>query len=159
MIRSTSYDDDSNDSFDAGRAARPILAIIIATAVLYLGAEILMPLAMASMLAVIFSPVATRLEPYVGGLISAALIVLAAVVALVAVGYFLTVELTEVAVEVSGYSDNIAVKLTALEKETPQWLQRVQHGVGDVEQRLQQTNQKKTSANRRRCRHFLLRRL
>jgi predicted PurR-regulated permease PerM/methanogenic corrinoid protein MtbC1 len=143
VIRSTSYDDDSNDSFDAGRAARPILAIIIATAVLYLGAEILMPLAMASMLAVIFSPVAARLEPYVGGLISAALIVLAAVVALIAVGYFLTVELTEVAVEVSGYSDNIAVKLSALEKETPQWLQRVQHGIGDVEQRLQQTNQKK----------------
>jgi predicted PurR-regulated permease PerM len=97
-----------DDSLDAGRAARPILAIVVATAVLYLGAEILMPLAMASMLAVIFSPVATRLEPYVGGLISAALIVLAAVVALVAVGYFLTVELTAVAVEVSGYSDNIA---------------------------------------------------
>jgi predicted PurR-regulated permease PerM len=57
-----------------------------------------MPLAMASMFAVIFSPVATPLEPYVGGLISAALIVLTAVVTLVTVGYFLTVELTEVAV-------------------------------------------------------------
>jgi predicted PurR-regulated permease PerM/methanogenic corrinoid protein MtbC1 len=143
VIRSTPYDDDNDDNFDAGRATRPILAIIVATAVLYLGAEILMPLAMASMLAVIFSPVATRLEAYVGGLISAALIVLAAVVALVAVGYFLTVELTEVAVEVSGYSDNIAAKLSALEKETPLWLQRVQHGVGDVEQRLEQTNQKR----------------
>jgi predicted PurR-regulated permease PerM/methanogenic corrinoid protein MtbC1 len=143
VIRSTPYDDDNDDNFDAGRATRPILAIIVATAVLYLGAEILMPLAMASMLAVIFSPVATRLEAYVGGLISAALIVLAAVVALVAVGYFLTVELTEVAVEVSDYSDNIAAKLSALEKETPLWLQRVQHGVGDVEQRLEQTNQKR----------------
>ena len=98
---------------------------------------------MASVLAVIFSPVANRLEPLVGSLISAALIVLAAVVALVAVGYFLTVELTEVAVEVSGYSDNIAVKLSALEKNTPLWLQRVEHGVGDVEQRLQDTNHKR----------------
>jgi predicted PurR-regulated permease PerM/methanogenic corrinoid protein MtbC1 len=142
VIRSTSYDDESDDNFDASRAARPILAVIVATAVLYLGANILMPLAMASVLAVIFSPVANRLEPLVGSLISAALIVLAAVVALVAVGYFLTVELTEVAVEVSGYSDNIAVKLSALEKNTPLWLQRVEHGVGDVEQRLQDANHK-----------------
>jgi predicted PurR-regulated permease PerM/methanogenic corrinoid protein MtbC1 len=102
-----------------------------------------MPLAMAAVLAVIFSPVATRLERYVGSLISAALVVLAAVVALVAVGYFLTVELTEVAVEVSGYSDNIAVKLSALEKGTPLWLQQVESGVGEVEQRLQETNHKK----------------
>src|SRR5208282_3921779 len=87
--RSTSYDDENDDNFDASQAARPILAVIVATAVLYFGASILMPLAMASMLAVIFSPVATRLEPFVGGVMSAALIVLAALVALVAVGYFL----------------------------------------------------------------------
>jgi predicted PurR-regulated permease PerM/methanogenic corrinoid protein MtbC1 len=143
VIRSTSYDDESDDGFDSSRAARPILAVIVATAVLYLGANILMPLAMAAVLAVIFSPVATRLERYVGSLISAALVVLAAVVALVAIGYFLTVELTQVAVEVSGYSDNIAVKLSALEKETPLWLQQVESGVGEVEQRLQETNHKK----------------
>jgi predicted PurR-regulated permease PerM/methanogenic corrinoid protein MtbC1 len=143
VIRSTPYDDESDDGFDSSRAARPILAVIVATAVLYLGANILMPLAMAAVLAVIFSPVATRLERYVGSLISAALVVLAAVVALVAVGYFLTVELTEVAVEVSGYSDNIAVKLSALEKGTPLWLQQVESGVGEVEQRLQETNHKK----------------
>jgi predicted PurR-regulated permease PerM/methanogenic corrinoid protein MtbC1 len=143
VIRSTSYDDESDDGFDSSRAARPILAVIVATAVLYLGANILIPLAMAAVLAVIFSPVATRLERYVGSLISAALVVLAAVVALIAVGYFLTVELTEVAVEVSGYSDNIAVKLSALEKGTPLWLQQVESGVGEVEQRLQETNHKK----------------
>jgi len=144
VSRSNSYTDDgSDDVFDSSRAARPILAVIVTTTVLYFGANILMPLAMAAVLAVIFSPVATRLERYVGSLISAALVVLAAVVALVAVGYFLTVELTEVAVEVSGYSDNIAVKLSALEKGTPLWLQQVESGVGEVEQRLQETNHKK----------------
>src|SRR5690349_18989382 len=99
--RSSDYDD---DGFDSGRAARPILGVIVATAVFYLGGAVLMPLALASMLAVIFSPVANRIERFVGRLMSAALIVLAAVVALIAVGYFLSVELTEVAVEVSGYS-------------------------------------------------------
>jgi predicted PurR-regulated permease PerM/methanogenic corrinoid protein MtbC1 len=141
MSRSFSYDDDSDDHFDRGRATRPILAIIVATAVFYLAREILMPLAMASMFAVIFSPVANRLEPFVGRLVSAALIILAAVVALVSVGYFLTVELTQVAVEVSGYSDNIAVKLSALEKGTPLWLQRLERSVGDIEQQLE-TNYK-----------------
>ena len=52
MTRSNSYDDESDDSFDSSRAARPILT-------------------------------ATPLEPYVGGLISAALVVLTAVVTLV----------------------------------------------------------------------------
>ena len=43
-----------------------------------------------------------------------------------AIGYFLTVEFTSVAAEVAGYSDNIGTKLTALEKSTPSWLQRVE---------------------------------
>jgi predicted PurR-regulated permease PerM/methanogenic corrinoid protein MtbC1 len=140
VIHSTPFDSDSDDSFDAGRATRPILAVIVATVVFYFGRQILVPLAMASMLAVIFSPVTSRLEPVVGRFISAALVVLAAIVAILAVGYFLTVELTGVAVEVSGYSNNIATKLSALEKSTPLWLQRVEHGVAEVEQRLEETN-------------------
>jgi predicted PurR-regulated permease PerM/methanogenic corrinoid protein MtbC1 len=142
---SSAYDED--DGFDSGRAARPILGVIVATAVFYLGGAVLMPLALASMLAVIFSPVANRNERFVGRLMSAALIVLAAVVALIAVGYFLSVELTEVAVEVSGYSHNIAQKLSALEKSTPSWLERVQHNVGDVQQELQDSNRKRGKRN------------
>jgi predicted PurR-regulated permease PerM/methanogenic corrinoid protein MtbC1 len=143
--RSSDYDDD--DGFDSGRATRPIIGVIVATAVFYLGAAILMPLAFASMLAVIVSPVANRIEPFVGRLVSAALIVLAAVVALIAAGYFVSVELTEVAVEVSGYSHNIAQKLSALEKSTPSWLERVQHNVGDVQQELQDSNRKRGKRN------------
>src|SRR5260221_14716942 len=90
----TSFHIDSDDDFDASRAARPILAVIIATAVFALARTILLPLAMASILAVIFSPVASRLERYVGRLASAALVVLAAIAALAVIGYFVTVQLT-----------------------------------------------------------------
>ena len=95
-----------------------------------------MPLTMAAVLAVIFSPIASRLDRFVGAFVSAALVVVAAVAIVVGIGYFVTVELTSVAVQVTDYTDNIATKLTALKGSTPEWLQRVEDGVKDVEQQL-----------------------
>jgi len=117
-------------------AATPILAIIVATIVLYFAKEILIPLTMATVLAVIFSPLATRLERFVGNFASAAFVVFATVTLVIGIGYFVSVELTQVAVQVTGYTDNIASKLTALKGSTPEWLQRVQNGVKDVEQQV-----------------------
>jgi len=78
---------------------------------------------MAAILAVAFSPIASRLEPFVGTVRQRGLMVLVAVSAIGVTGYFLMVEeLTSVAVEVAGYSDNIATKLVALEGSTPPWL-------------------------------------
>src|SRR6202171_3470376 len=129
-------DDDRDGGFEGG-AARSFLAVIVATVVLYFGKDILLPLAMAAILAVAFSPIASRLEPFVGRFVSAALMVLVAVSAIGVTGYFLMVELTSVAVEVAGYSDNIATKLVALEGSTPPWLQRIESGVKDVREQLQ----------------------
>jgi len=131
--------DVANNS-NGGTVARPILAVVVATAVLYFSKDILVPVAMASVLAVTLSPIANRLETVVGTFVSAFSVVLAALIAIAAIGYFLTVELTGVAAEVSGYSDNIATKLNALGKNTPLWLQRVEHGVADVQQQLQKSN-------------------
>jgi predicted PurR-regulated permease PerM/methylmalonyl-CoA mutase cobalamin-binding subunit len=117
-------------------AATPIVAIIVATVVLYFARDILIPLAMATLLAVIFSPLASRLERFVGNFASAAMLVLAAVTLVIGIGYFVSVQLTQVAVQVTGYTDNIAAKLTALKGSTPEWLQRVQNGVKDVEQQI-----------------------
>ncbi|HEX4209629.1 MAG TPA: AI-2E family transporter [Candidatus Binataceae bacterium] len=125
------------EEFSVDRVARPLLAIVIATAVFYLGREILLPFTMASILAIIFSPIASRLEPWVGRLLSVLLVM---VVSLATVGcliYFLTVELTSVAVDVAGYSDNIAAKVNALKGQTPLWLQRVEDGVEEVEEQIE----------------------
>src|SRR5579872_7058103 len=131
--------DGEDDEFDRRRAARPFIGVITATAVLYLAKDLLLPIAMAAILAVIFSPVANRLDKLVGRFVSAALLVLAATMAVGGIGYFLTVELTSVAVEVAGYSDNIGTKLAALEKSTPHWLQRVEQGVTSVKQQVEKT--------------------
>lgn len=131
--------DDRDDGLDGGGVARPILAVIVATVVLYFGKDILLPLAMASILAVAFSPVTSRLETFVGRFVSAALVVVLGITAIGVMGLFLTVELTSVAVEVAGYSDNIAAKLGSLQGSTPAWLQTIESGIKDVEQQLQKT--------------------
>ena len=131
--------DDRDDGLDDGGITRPILAVIVATVVLYFGKDILLPLAMASILAVAFSPITSRLETFVGRFLSAALVVVLAITTIGAIGFFLTVELTSVAVEVAGYSNNIAAKLARLQGSTPAWLQTIEDGVKDVEQRLQKT--------------------
>jgi predicted PurR-regulated permease PerM len=131
--------DDRTDGLDDGGITRPVLAIIIATVVLYFGKDILLPLVMASILAVAFSPISSRLEALVGRFLSAALVVGLAITAIGAIGFFLTVELTTVAVEVAGYSNNIAAKLARLQGSTPAWLQTIEYGVKDVEQQLEKT--------------------
>ncbi|MBF6571380.1 MAG: AI-2E family transporter [Candidatus Binataceae bacterium] len=117
--------------------AQPILAIIITAAVLYIAKDIFVPLAVASLLAVIFSPVAGRLERFVGRFASCFLVVVSAIVVIGCIGYFLTIELTSVAVQITDYTDNIATKINALRGSTPEWLQRIEGGVKDVEQQVQ----------------------
>lgn len=128
------------EEFEASRATRSLVAIIVATAVLYLGREILAPIMAAIILAVIFSPIVSRLERYIGRVASSAVMVLVAIAVLGIAIYFVTVELTKVAAEVASYSNNIAAKLNSLSHHTPEWLQRVESGIADVQQQLQRTS-------------------
>ena len=131
---------EEDDQFALVWVFAPVVAFLIVTAALYAGREILLPLAMAVILAVIFSPVATRLERYVGPLLSSAIVVLIVIGFMTSMVYFLTVELTTVADNVAQYSDNIGNKLAALEKTTPPWLQHIQKAVADVEQRVERAS-------------------
>ena len=139
-------DDDYSQVLAILRMGLPILAIVIATAVLYFGRDILLPLAMATMLSVIFSPIATRLETIFGRLAGTALVVLGAIAMVGGITYYLTTELTSVADDLTGYSDNIANKLTALQKNTPAGLQRIERAIQDVEQRVAAANPKRVKA-------------
>src|SRR5579863_5738187 len=132
-------EEDRDEGPEVGGSAKGIIAFIVAVAVLSLAKDILLPLAIAALLAVVFSPIASRLEMLVGRFVSAALIVAAVVSSITALGYFLTVELTSVAVEMTEYSDNIAAKLTKLQGSTPEWLQRIESGVKDVELQVQKS--------------------
>ena len=115
----------------------PLLALMIISAALYLARDVLIPLTAALILGVVLSPIAGRLERLVGRFLSAAVVVLTGVAVIATVGYFTTVELTAVADEVAGYSDNIGNKLAAIEKNTPPWLQHIESAVSDVKMRVQ----------------------
>ena len=121
------------------RLGIPILAISFATAVLYFARDILLPLAMATMLSVIFSPVAWRIEKLIGRLAASIVVVLGAVALVGAIGYFLTTELTAVADQLTDYTPNIAAKLTAIQKNTPSSLQRIQRAIESVEKEVERS--------------------
>jgi predicted PurR-regulated permease PerM len=121
-------------------ATGPIISIIVATGVFYFGKTVLLPLAMASVLAIVFSPIAGRLERLIGRAASAAIVVIAGVSVITAIGYFLTVEMTAVAVNVADYSSNIAAKITSFEASTPPSFQRIEKGVTNIQKRLAKAN-------------------
>lgn len=128
--------DDSECSDIQSGAVRACLGVIIATTVLYAAKDLLLPLAIAMVLAVIFSPIAGRIEKYIGRALSAAAVVLLTIAVVAAIGYLLTVEFTSVAVRVADYSDNIAVKIASLERSKPDWLHRVQEGMANIQHQL-----------------------
>lgn len=135
-----SDDDAQDDAQSTLRIAIPILTVIVATAVLYLARDILLPLAMAGMLSVIFSPIARRVDNLLGHLAGTALVVLGAIAMVGAIGYFLTTELTAVADELTDYSPNIASKLASIQKSMPSSLQRIEGAIDDVQKQLQRTS-------------------
>jgi predicted PurR-regulated permease PerM/methanogenic corrinoid protein MtbC1 len=141
--------DDRNQVFAILRSGLPLLAIVTVTAVLYFGRNILLPLAMATMLSVIFSPIAKRVERVFGHLAGVSLVVLGAIAMVGGITYYLTTELTSVADDLTGYSDNIANKLTALQKNTPAGLQRIEQAIEDVERRVAAANPKRVKATPR----------
>jgi len=118
-------------------SAIPALTLFVATMVLYRGADVFLPITLALILAVVFTPLCSCLEPFVGRFCSAAVVVLIALGAVAGTGYFLSIEMTTVAEKVSGYSVNIGNKLGALEKTTPPWLQHLKHGLSDIQRRVQ----------------------
>ncbi len=141
-------DDDREDLQSLLRVGIPVFAVIVATAVLYFARDILLPLAMATMLSVIFSPLAQRAEKIIGRLAGTALVVLGAIAIVGAIGYFLTTELTSVAGEVASYSDNIAAKLTALQKDSSKGFQRIQHAIEDVQKQVERAGPRAPSKPR-----------
>jgi predicted PurR-regulated permease PerM/methylmalonyl-CoA mutase cobalamin-binding subunit len=128
----------SENEDTAAGGARSLLGIIIATAVLYFAKDILMPLAMAAILAVIFSNIASRLERFIGRFASSALVVATVVIAIVGLTYFLAVQLTAIAEGVTDHSENIARKINEVQSTTPEWLAHIEYGVKNIEGQLQQ---------------------
>jgi predicted PurR-regulated permease PerM len=151
MDRLEQLDDQAKDQ-GAGmsgknRAGMPLIGFIIATLVIYFAKDLLAPITLTLVLAVIFAPVASQLERIGGRFVGALLVVMMALGPVATISYFLTAELTAVAEHVAGYSNNIAHKLAAIEKSTPLSFQRIEQGIREVEGSLQRNPSTNTPQN------------
>jgi predicted PurR-regulated permease PerM len=115
-----------------GSGSRQVLGLLIAAAVLYVAKAVFLPIAIASILTVIVSPVSARLERYIGRVLSAVLIVAFAIAFVSGSVYFFSVELSTVANEVTQYSGNIAGKIRSLRSVRPSWMGRFESMAGEL---------------------------
>jgi predicted PurR-regulated permease PerM len=133
---SASAEDTQQPETAPGAGMRRIVGLLVAATVLYVAKSVLIPLAIATMLTVILSPVAGRLERFVGRTLSAALLVLLSVALLGGLAYFFTSELTGVAREVASYSENITHKIAALKSTLPSSLASIKHLIDTIDAQI-----------------------
>jgi predicted PurR-regulated permease PerM len=87
-------------------------------AALYFGREILIPIALAVLIAFLLNPIATRFERWVGRIAAVLVAVLTLFVLMGGVGWVLTVQVLDLAARLPDYKENIQVKLRSLKKPT-----------------------------------------
>jgi len=93
-----------------------LLTIVIVGAVLYFAREVLIPFALAFLLAFLLSPLATRLRHWgLGRVPSAMLVVLVSFSLIAVVGFVMASQLTDVAHKLPGYQQNIREKLHSVQ--------------------------------------------
>ncbi|HLH76961.1 MAG TPA: AI-2E family transporter [Candidatus Binataceae bacterium] len=130
-------DSDESQSHNGWRHA---LALLTAATVLYVARTVLIPVAVASLLTVVLSPLASRLERVVGRALSAAVLVLLSLAIVSGAAYFFTDELSGVIHEVAGYSDNITRKVQALKHIAPSSLGQIERLVATVRSQVEGPN-------------------
>jgi len=143
---------DPSDSLAAAREnprpasapnGRTLFGVVVAAAVLYLAKEILIPFAVAAVLALLLSPMANLAERFFGRAVGTLLPVLIAVSAITMSSYYFTVELGNVADDLVDYSDNIADKINALQLSAPPIIERIEGAVEDIQHQLSKPEHKR----------------
>jgi len=129
-----SADTDETQSHNGWRHA---LGLLTAAAVLYVARTVLIPVAVASLLTVVLSPLASRLERVTGRALSAAILVLISLAIVSGAAYFFTDELSGVIHEVAGYSDNITHKVQALKRFAPSSLGQIERLIATVRSQVE----------------------
>src|SRR5688500_18543622 len=89
-------------------SATPLLALVVATAVLYLAREILIPLALAVLFAFVLAPLVRRLESWGFGRVPSVLIaVLLGMAVVVGLGWIAATQTVSLAGKLPEYRENI----------------------------------------------------
>jgi len=101
-------------SADALTGIRTLLLSAFIIGAVYLGRDVLIPLALASLLTFLLAPLVTRLQRWLGRIGAVIAVVLMLVAIAVGGGWVLTRQVVDLASELPNYKDNISHKLQAL---------------------------------------------
>jgi predicted PurR-regulated permease PerM len=121
---------------DRGRAPRTpvLLAVVVATAVLHLAREVLIPLALAILLSFLLAPAARRLERWgLGRIASTLLVVLASFAVIGAVAYVAGSQAVSLAANLPEYRENIAAKIRDLRSSSESGLGKAAEAIKELE--------------------------
>lgn len=100
------------------RVAAGLLIAALVIAALYVGQDVIIPIALAAFLGFLLDPAVTRLKRW--GLpraLAVALVSLAALALIIAAGSYLTGQLRQLSADLPGYQDTISAKVTGLRRE------------------------------------------
>lgn len=118
---------------------RTICRVIVASFIigcLYFGRELLVPFALASLLTFLLSPLANRLQRWIGRVGAVLAVVAMLLAATGAGGWILTRQALDLANQLPGYKENIRTKLRAIELPTGGPFSRVSETVEDLKKDL-----------------------
>jgi len=123
----------------------PIALVLLVVAALYFAREILIPLAMAVLLAFLLTPAVRRLEGWRLGRVPSVLLVATLSLTLVAaVGYTVTSQLFEAITQLPGYRDNIEKKVDSFRGKPGGALARATQSVQELSKELTTTPPQET---------------
>ncbi len=125
---------------NASAAALAGIFTVVLTAfvitVLYVGKEVLIPLALASMLTFLLSPLVARVERWIGRIAAVLLVVVMLFAIIGGAGWLLTRQVVDLAAKLPDYQSNIESKLRAIRMPTGGTLGRFTHSVDEIQKQL-----------------------
>lgn len=123
----------------SAKSLRVVSSVLLAAFVigaLYLGRDILVPLAMAALLTFLLSPLVTRLQRWIGRIGAVLAVVLLLLGATVGAGWILTRQVVDLANELPSYKENIRSKLRSIQIPEGGPFSRAAEAVEDLKQDL-----------------------
>ena len=113
-----------------------ILVMVLVVSILYIGREILIPLALAMLITFLLTPLVSRLERWPGRVAAVVLVVLILFSLLGGAGWLLTRQVIDLATKLSDYQTNIESKLHAFRMPTSGVFGRFQKSVEEIKEEL-----------------------
>lgn len=113
-----------------------IVVMSFVVIVLYIGREILIPLALAMLITFLLAPLVSRLERWIGRITAVLLVVLLLFSLLVGAGWLLTRQVIDLATKLPDYQTNIEAKLRTFRLPSGGAFSRVEHSVEQLKKEL-----------------------